>query len=68
MGKDKNKCKECGGSNFCEHGKEKYRCKECGGVSLCIHNIIRLQCFTCSTYPILSCVYLDLKHIQKKMH
>ena len=26
-------CKECGGSQICEHGRERCRCKQCGGVS-----------------------------------
>ena len=29
--KQKNRCKECGGSGLCTHGKQKNRCKECGG-------------------------------------
>ena len=38
-GKQKNRCKECGGSSqkraVCEHGRQKSRCKECGGSSFC---------------------------------
>ena len=35
-GREKNKCKECGGSGICAHGREKYRCKECGGSGLSV--------------------------------
>jgi len=30
-GKEKKRCKECGGSSMCEHGRERRRCKVCGG-------------------------------------
>ena len=28
-GKEKQKCKECGGASICEHGCRRSRCKEC---------------------------------------
>ena len=46
-GKRKDRCKECGGSAFCEHGKQKQRCKECKGVSICEHGKQRAQCKQC---------------------
>jgi hypothetical protein len=27
--KDKRRCKDCGGSQICEHGKDKRYCKDC---------------------------------------
>ena len=33
--KQKRRCKECGGSAYCEHGKRPEYCKICGGTSLC---------------------------------
>ena len=29
-GRQKSRCKECGGSGICVHGREKRRCKDCG--------------------------------------
>ena len=28
-GRQKSRCKECGGSGLCEHGRQKSQCKEC---------------------------------------
>ena len=51
-GKWRSRCKECGGSQVCEHGRrrslkvrwaicvhgrQRHRCKECGGASICEH-------------------------------
>ena len=41
-GRQKNKCKECGGRNVCEHGRQRQMCKECwrsgtGGSGFCEH-------------------------------
>jgi hypothetical protein len=37
-GRDKCKCKDCGGSSVCAHGRIKSRCKYCGGSQICSHN------------------------------
>ena len=29
-GRERSRCKECGGSSICEHGRRRGRCKECG--------------------------------------
>ena len=29
-GRERSRCKECGGSAICEHGRERRRCKQCG--------------------------------------
>ena len=36
-GRQRNRCKDCGGSSICEHGRQRYRCKDCGGVGICEH-------------------------------
>ena len=46
-GKQKQKCKECGGSQICEHGNWKYQCKECGVVQKCPHGRRKYQCKEC---------------------
>ena len=46
-GKQKSRCKECGGGGLCEHNKIKSICKECGGSSLCEHNKIKSICKDC---------------------
>jgi len=40
-------CKECGGSQICEHGRRRTQCKECGGSSICEHGRQRSQCKEC---------------------
>jgi hypothetical protein len=46
-GKQKSRCKQCGGSGLCEHGKRKSRCKQCGGSSICEHGKRKSQCKQC---------------------
>ena len=46
-GKQKNKCKECGGSGICKHFKQKSLCKECGGSSICQHGKQKNKCKDC---------------------
>ena len=46
-GKQKSKCRECGGSSFCSHGKHKSQCRECGGSSFCSHGKRKSQCREC---------------------
>ena len=36
-GRQRSKCKECGGKGICEHGRQRSQCKECGGSSICEH-------------------------------
>ena len=40
-------CKECGGSQICEHGRQRSRCKECGGSQICEHGRQRYSCKEC---------------------
>ena len=46
-GKQRSRCKECGGSQICEHNRERCRCKECGGTYICKHNKRRSDCKEC---------------------
>ena len=46
-GRQRSKCKECGGSQICEHGRQRHRCKECGGSSICEHGRRRSRCKEC---------------------
>merc|ERR1712079_953589 len=43
-------CKECGGSQFCEHQRRRSTCKECGGSQICEHQRIRACCKKCGSY------------------
>jgi hypothetical protein len=36
-GRQKRRCKACGGSALCTHGRVKYTCKDCGGGGVCTH-------------------------------
>ena len=46
-GRQRSKCKECGGRSICEHGRLRSECKECGGTSICEHGRLRRQCKQC---------------------
>ena len=46
-GKQKRKCKECGGKDICHHGRNKYYCKECGGSQICTHGRFKKYCKEC---------------------
>ena len=46
-GRERSKCKECGGGSICVHGRVRSRCKECGGGSFCVHGRERSKCKEC---------------------
>ena len=46
-GRQKTRCRECGGSAFCIHEKYKSRCRECGGSQICIHDKHKSSCREC---------------------
>ena len=46
-GREKRRCKECGGSGICTHGKDKRQCKECGGSAICPHGRQKRLCIDC---------------------
>ena len=47
-GRERRRCKDCGGSGLCEHGRERTVCKDCGGSSsLCEHGRQRSTCKEC---------------------
>jgi hypothetical protein len=46
-GRQRNKCKECGGASICEHQRRRSECKECGGASICEHQRRRSECKEC---------------------
>ena len=50
-GKQRSRCKECGGSQICEHGRQRQKCKECGGGSICEHGRRRNRCEECRDAP-----------------
>ena len=43
----RSECKDCGGSQICEHNKRRSQCKDCGGSQICEHNRIKSQCLFC---------------------
>ena len=59
-GRQKCRCKECGGSALCEHRRRKDRCKECGGSAYCDHGRRKRTCKECggtvrpSAHPVAS--------------
>jgi hypothetical protein len=46
-GRQKCRCKECGGASICVHGRQKHRCNECGGASICKHHRRKDECRHC---------------------
>jgi hypothetical protein len=46
-GRQRYRCKECGGASICEHGRERSKCKECGGSQICEHGRRRSECKEC---------------------
>ena len=46
-GRERSKCKDCGGVSICEHGRQRSKCKDCGGVSICEHGRQRCRCKEC---------------------
>jgi hypothetical protein len=46
-GRQRSRCKECGGVGICEHGRRRSQCKECGGAGICEHGRIRHYCKEC---------------------
>jgi hypothetical protein len=46
-GRQRSKCKECGGANICKHGRQRSNCKECGGSGICEHGRRRSVCKEC---------------------
>ena len=46
-GRQRSRCKECGGSGICEHRWSRYQCKECGGNGICEHGLRFENCEDC---------------------
>jgi hypothetical protein len=47
-GRQKSKCKDCGGSEICAHKRIRAYCKECVGSQVCEHNKYRDRCIECN--------------------
>ena len=46
-GRQKARCKSCGGASICEHGRRKSHCKPCGGSAICEHGRQKSHCKPC---------------------
>ena len=42
-------CKDCLGSQFCQHQNIKYSCKQCQGKQVCKRNKIKSDCYNCGS-------------------
>ena len=40
-GRQRSRCKDCGGGEICKHTKRRPECKDCGGSHICEHNKIK---------------------------
>ena len=48
-GKQKCRCRDCGGTSFCRHGIRKSTCRDCGGTSFCPHGKRKSECKACKS-------------------
>ena len=48
-GKQKYRCRYCGGKGLCIHKIRKEYCKECKGSQICIHSKYKSHCRKCNT-------------------
>jgi hypothetical protein len=62
--REKNKCKDCGGSAICKHGRQKYQCKDCRGSGICEHDRVKSQCKECGGSAI--CKHGHIKYTCKE--
>ena len=46
-GKQRSKCKDCGGKGICQHERRRDQCKDCGGSGICQHRRQRSICKDC---------------------
>jgi hypothetical protein len=46
-GRERIRCRDCGGAGICEHGRQRPSCHDCGGVSICEHGRQRAHCRVC---------------------
>jgi hypothetical protein len=46
-GRDRYRCKECGGVGICPHGRVRAACTECRGQEICEHGMRRTLCKQC---------------------
>jgi len=60
-GRQKSRCKDCGGSSICLHNRDKSKCKECGGSQICLHGRIKSTCKECGGSSI-------CEHERRKSH
>ena len=63
-GKQKQKCKDCGGSQICVHGNWKYQCKECCGSQICPHDRRKSTCKDCGGSQV--CIHDRIKSACKQ--
>lgn len=46
-GRQKYRCRDCGGSGICEHGRQKVICRDCKGSGICPHDKHKSICKPC---------------------
>ena len=49
-GKQRNYCRDCGGTSICPHGRQRSGCRDCGGSRYCPHLRFRRTCKLCGTH------------------
>jgi hypothetical protein len=46
-GRERTRCKDCGGSSICKHNIVRTQCKACGGSGFCVHGRQKTRCTVC---------------------
>lgn len=55
----RDQCRDCLGTDFCEHDRIKYECRDCKGSNICEHNRRKDQCKKCN--PLAFCPHKRMK-------
>ena len=58
-------CKECGGSQICEHGRRRSGCKECGGSQICEHELQTSKVLLCDLPPEVLCAVVNFMQLRE---
>ena len=54
--RQKDRCKDCGGSAICVHGKQKRFCRACDGSAFCPHGRQKARCKGLLSYIVYLCI------------
>ena len=53
-GRERHRCKECGGKGICSHNQERRKCVDCKGSAICAHGRQKYRCKYCDENSVVS--------------